>query len=306
LPSDCSIPAALTGMVFNTMRFALHDGPGIRTTVFLKGCPLECGWCHNPESQSFAPSLMLNADRCRQCGDCVEACPHHAAPPPNTDSRCILCGACAGACLSEARHLSGRELSVAQLLAEVERDRPFFDESGGGVTLSGGEPLAQPLFASAFLAAARARGIHTALDTCGYAPPDTFQHVAAQADLVLYDLKLIDSDAHRHYTGRPNDWILLNLQSLALTARPLIVRSPLIPDVNDSPADLDALSAFLLSCGLHRLDLLPYHDTGQEKRQRLGLPAPPIDLRPPSPQRVEEAATRLRGAGLKVFIGGIS
>jgi len=299
-----------SGVVFNVMRFSVYDGPGIRTTVFLKGCPLHCAWCHNPEGQSFEPSLMLFEERCRRCGDCVPVCPNHGIGDPadglHVPDGCDACGTCVEACVAGARELVGRRVTVSEIVAEIEKDVMFFDESGGGVTLSGGEPVAQSVFAEAVLAACRARGIHTALDTCGLASPDVFARVSAQADLVLYDLKLMGAEAHRRFTGAGNDAILRNLEALAATGKPVIVRFPMIPGVNDGEQELTAMADFLRRIGLDRLDLLPWHSIGSEKYKRLGLACPTTDFAAPAAESVEYAAGTLRRAGLRVKVGGAS
>jgi len=305
-----SLPAAkeIAGIVFNTMRFSIHDGPGIRTTVFLKGCPLRCGWCHNPESQDFQPHLMLFAECCRLCGDCVAACPRHGIGDPaeglKIPEECDACGSCAEACVAGARELAGRRTTVAELMDELRRDVVFFDESGGGVTISGGEPLAQPGFTQGLLAACREQGIHTVLDTCGFASPDVFSRVSALADLVLYDLKAMDSATHARFTGVPNETILANLRALARTGKPVIVRFPLIPDVNDSPEELAAVASFVRSCGLARIDVLPYHRIGAGKHARLGGNSQARVFSEPSAARLDEVAGVLRSAGLNVRVGG--
>lgn len=309
-PDTAALPAAKenSGIVFNTMRFSVHDGPGIRTTVFLKGCPLRCAWCHNPESQDFRPRLMLFAERCRLCGDCVEACPRHAIGDPaqglKIPAECDACGSCAEACVAGARELAGHRTTVAELIGELERDVVFFDESHGGVTLSGGEPLAQPVFAQGLLAACRERGIHAALDTCGYAAPEVFARVSALANLVLFDLKAMDSETHIRYAGVTNQLIHENLRALAQTGRPVIVRFPLVPGVNDSSEELAALSGFVRSCGLSRLDVLPYHRIGTDKYARLGGNHSAGVFDAPAPERIDKVAGAFRSAGLNVRIGG--
>ncbi len=289
------------------MRFSLHDGPGIRTTVFLKGCPLRCPWCHNPESQEIAPSLMLFEERCLGCGDCAAACPSGAIPDGGGAARptaaCLRCGACAETCPAEARQLCGREMTVAAVVREVERDLAFFEESGGGVTLSGGEPLAQPAFAEALLAAFHERRIHTALDTSGFAARETLLRIARAADLVLYDLKVLDAARHEEHTGVPVAPIIENLQALAATGRPVIVRYPLVPGVNDAVEDVDALACLLLRLGLRRVDVLPYHRIGIDKRRRLGAAAS-AEFGTPAPERVRRVADDLEAKGLSVRIGG--
>jgi len=285
------------------MRFATHDGPGIRTTIFFNGCPLACWWCHNPESQSLRPSAMYAEERCRHCGDCIQACPERAIEEVNgvlrTRDTCRRCGTCADACQADARRLAGRRVSLSELLAEIERDLVFFEQSGGGVTLSGGEPLAQPRFALALLRACRERRIHTTVETCGFAPQATFQAVAREAALVLFDLKTLDGDKHQRYTGVFNDLILCNLEWLAATGSPLVVRIPVIPTFNDSAKDARQFARYLSGLGVSRASLLPYHAAGREKYKRLGrAPRWSGESAP-----VNGLAHKLREAGLTITIG---
>lgn len=297
-----------SGLVFNIMRFSLHDGPGIRTTVFLKGCPLQCWWCHNPESQEFQPSLMYLEDRCRRCGDCLAVCPNAALAlvdgAVRTSAACLRCGACAEACVAEARRLFGRRMTVSEVVREIERDLAFFDESNGGVTLSGGEPLSQPLFAEALLRASRDRRIHTVLDTSGFAPQEVLLHVSRHADLVLYDLKFIDPDKHRDYTGVSNELILSNLQALVESGRPVIIRLPLIPGANDSQEQVRQLAGLAWALGLRRIDLLPYHRIGIDKYRRLGITCRVGGLEPAPDANLDRIAAELRQRGFTVSIGG--
>lgn len=291
------------------LRFCLHDGPGIRTTVFLKGCPLSCWWCHNPEGQARDPELVYYEARCRRCGACVVVCPHADAAGRDgvilPHALCEGCGGCVEACLSSAREILGREMSVEEVLREAERDRVFYEESGGGVTLSGGEPLLQPEFTLALLAACRTRGLHTALETCGLAPESVMLAAAARADLVLYDLKVLDAEKHRRYTGAPNDGILGNLRALAGAGRPPVVRLPVIPGINDSEEDLAACARFLAQLGLRRLDLLPYHCIGIEKYWRLGRSYRLPETAPPEAERNRAVAAYFTGEGFEVTIGGM-
>jgi pyruvate formate lyase activating enzyme len=251
------------------MRFATHDGPGIRTTIFFKGCPLACQWCHNPESQDFRPEILYFAERCRHCGDCVAAC-----PADTSREHCRRCGRCAEACQAEARQLAGERVGLAQLLAEIERDLIFHEESGGGVTLSGGEPLAQPRFTAALLGACRERGIHTVLETCGFARRDVFLPIAQLAGAVLFDLKLMNDVLHRWYTGVSNRWILANLDQLAANGTPFTVRIPVVPGVNDSADEMEAFARHLASRRIGAIELLPYHRIGAAKYARLGRDYP--------------------------------
>lgn len=252
--------------VFNIMRFATHDGPGIRTTVFLKGCPLSCWWCHNPEGQSYRPQVLYFEERCRHCGDCLAACPQGVA-----DFACRRCAVCAEACQAEARQVAGKRVTLGEVVREIEKDVIFFDESGGGVTLSGGEPVAQPHFAEALLQACRDRGIHTVLETCGFAHPETFLRVALAADMVLFDLKLMDPARHKQYTGVSNRGILRNLEHLAERGRAVRVRIPVVPGINDSDEDAGQFSEYLKKLGIRDIEWLPYHHIGVEKYRRLGL-----------------------------------
>ena len=297
-----------SGVVFNIMRFALHDGPGIRTTVFLKGCPLSCWWCHNPESQDFTPSPMYFANRCRLCYDCVAACSNGAIRlvdgKPATSTDCTRCGDCVEACVAGARQLAGQRITVAEVFEECERDVVLFDESGGGVTVSGGEPLSQPDFTEALLAGCRERRIHTALDTCGFADRAVALRVSRYADVVLYDLKLLDSAAHRKYTGVPNETILANLAALTEAGRNLIVRVPLIPGVNDHAENLKALADFVWRLGLRRIDLLPYHKIGMDKYGRLEREHLLAGVEPLPAAEVSRIARDLASRGFTIGIGG--
>lgn len=298
----------LRGLVFHIMRFSLHDGPGIRTTVFLKGCPLNCWWCHNPESQSSQPNLMYFEDRCRQCGDCVAVCPertiNYADGRIGLPAVCQRCGACVEACVAGARELAGRRMAASEVVREIERDVVFFDESGGGVTLSGGEPLWQPRFTEAVLAACRARRIHSVLDTCGLAETEVVLGVSQHANLVLYDLKMLDAGKHASYTGVPNTLILRNLEALVAAGRAVRVRFPLIPGVNDGAGELSDLMNFLAGLGLRELDLLPYHRIGLDKYRRLGRPARLERLASPSAEQLEQVASQFEQHGFSVKIGG--
>jgi pyruvate formate lyase activating enzyme len=300
-------------LLFDLKRYALHDGPGIRTTLFLKGCPLRCVWCHNPESWSSSPQRLYKSAKCIGCASCVDACPEGALKltPEGirpTGRPCTRCGACADACPALAMEICGREWPLDELMAEVEKERGIMADSGGGVTLSGGEPLLHPSYTLELLAELGRRGFHRAVDTTLYAAPDVVRSVAAACDLFLVDLKVMDSDTHQRYTGVPNELILDNLRLVTSLGVPYWIRIPLIAEVNASEANLAATAAFLRT--LPRLpdevDLLPYHDIGKGKHDRLGTTYNPdsFSLSAPSKEKQDACVRLLTDAGLTVKIGG--
>jgi pyruvate formate lyase activating enzyme len=296
-------------MVFDIRRFSVHDGPGIRTTVFLKGCPLRCSWCHNPEGLSAAPEVIWRAERCIRCGACITACPESALgwegdTPALDAARCSRCGDCAEACYADAREVLGRTMTAAAVLAVAERDRVFYEESGGGVTFSGGEPLAQPEFLGELLAGCRARGLHTVLDTCGEAPWDAVDRVRRHVDLFLYDLKLVDDARHRRATGASNARILENLAALAGHGHAVVLRLPLVPGVTDDDHNVGAVGALATELGIRRVVVLPFHRMGTAKYLRLGRAYPLRHAVPPSDERVTEVLGALRHFGLEAERSG--
>jgi len=297
-----------TGLVFNIQRYSIQDGPGIRTTVFLKGCPMDCWWCHNPESQSPEPEIVVIEGRCMRCGECRKVCPQEGAGAPKTpdgDRRCIRCGACVAACPTGARQMVGRPMTAADVLAEVLKDRVFYEESGGGVTFSGGEPLLQPAFLKAVLAACRSARLHTAVDTCGFAPKEDLLAIAPLADLFLYDLKFMDEASHVRYTGASGAGILDNLRALGRVHGNIWIRVPIIPGINDSADHLEALARCASSlAGVRQVNVLPYHEAGAYKSARAGKAYRLQKIAPPSQERMEDVAAKFRGHGLNVRIGG--
>ncbi len=295
------------GRVFDIQRFSLHDGPGIRTTVFLKGCPLRCLWCHNPESQRAAPEIGYEAEHCRGCGACVPACPLelHTLAADGTHrydrAGCVACGQCTAACPHEVLELIGRKLTPEEALAEVVRDRAFFESSGGGLTISGGEPLTQPDFVVALLEGARAEGLATAVETCGQVGWKVFERVLPLVDLFLFDIKETEPAKHREFCGAEPSQIHANLRHLHDAGARILVRLPLVPGYNDRPEHFDGVAALL--AGLPRLEgveVMPYHRLGTGKRERLGLAAEPADLASPSAETVDGWLAALRARGLRV------
>ena len=291
----------MRGIVFNMQRYSIHDGPGTRTLVFLKGCPLRCGWCSNPESQSPRPEILFEPERCSACGACVPACPEELhslrAGPSGTAhlvdraASCRGCGACADECPNGALRVSGRSMSVGEVVDAVMRDAPFYWQSGGGVTLSGGEATMQAAFAREVLMACRGDGVHTALETCGMADWETFRELAPHVDLFLYDIKHMDDEANRRLTGAGNRRILDNLRGLFRMGKKVLIRMPLIPGLNDDPAGLEAAFAMLREeaargADIAGVELLPYHRYGEGKYRQLGR-AYPCGAEPYTEERLE-------------------
>ena len=301
----------MTGRIFDIKRYSIHDGPGIRTTVFLKGCGLHCLWCHNPGASIPVLSSCTGRRVARSATPVSK--PARSRPYPSDQSgavvidraRCDLCGKCADACLYDAMQMVGREISVADVLAEVEKDRIFYEQSGGGVTLSGGDPLVQADFAAALLDACRSRGIRTALDTAGRSSNGVLDRLAAKADLVLYDLKCLDEARHREFTGVSNAPILENLKALVAAGREVWVRIPLVHGVNDDEDNIRQTMALLLSLKtVRQVGLLPYHSGGLDKARRIGQESQFRKFESPSEERIVAVEAAFREAGFDVRRGG--
>ena len=300
----------MTGIVFNIQRFSVHDGPGIRTTVFLKGCPLHCPWCHNPESISTEREIALRADRCIRCGDCMTVCKNNAVYHENGSyaihrELCKKCGACVEVCVSDARAVIGNEMTTEEVMKEIKKDVPFYHQSGGGVTFSGGEPLLQHAFLLTLLQACQQEGIHTTVDTTGCTSAPVLKSIVEYVDLFLYDLKIVNDEKHRILTGVSNQLILGNLQLLAELKKNVIVRMPLLPGLNDDEEDVRSLGDFVCSLTtISEINILPYHRSGVEKYQRIGSEYKMESLAIPDQEMLQSVARILHQYVPRVTIGG--
>lgn len=299
---------SLTGQIFNIQRFSIHDGPGIRTTVFLKGCSLGCQWCHNPESLARHPELVFFASKCIGCGRCFEACPSGALTLEGEQrhyrvERCRLCGRCTEACYAEALVMEGREATPEEVVTEVLKDKPFYDNSGGGATLSGGEPLLQPDFAAAVLARCHDHDVHTCLDTAAHVPWSAFEAVLPHTDLVLLDLKIMDGQRHKEATGADNARILDNARRLAEAACRIVVRVPIVPGHTDDDDNIGAIADFLRDFpNLDHLELLPYHRFAESKYHRLRRAYALEGAEPPPRERLDALAALVAARGIQVKV----
>ncbi len=312
----------ITGKTYDIQGFSVQDGPGIRTTVFLKGCPLRCPWCHSPESQEFKTELNWMNIRCLgldKCGRCLSVCPEGcisegqlttdaAGEPiryPVVDKTgCTECGRCASACKAEALYMCGDDKTLDEVMYRLVRDKPFFDTSGGGVTVSGGECLSQPAFTLALLKRCKEEGIHTAVDTTGYVRWEIIEQVLPYTDLFLYDLKCMDSDLHRQVIGVPNELILENCRKIAEHGGRLQIRIPTIPLFNDSEEHFARVADFLseIKYAVGVVQLLPYHTLGVSKHERLLKKEKIFVAEPPSDELMEKRKAQLEAAGLNVII----
>lgn len=285
-----------TGIVFNIQKCSIHDGPGIRTLIFLKGCPLKCLWCSNPESQDRRPEVASFYKRCIGCGECAKVCPKNAISDKDTNFKinrrlCDRCGECASVCCADAKQMIGNEMSVEQVMLEIEKDRPFYDKTGGGVTFSGGEPLMQAEFLIAALKTCKEKRIHTALETCGYGDAKALLEASTYLDLIHFDIKHLDPEIHKALTGVSNDVILKNLKKLDAEGVELIIRVPVMPGYNDSDEHIRAIAEFCATLkSVKKVELLPYHSLGAGKYISIDNEYELKDLKGPDKLRSEKLA----------------
>jgi pyruvate formate lyase activating enzyme len=309
------MPSDPVGIVYDIQGFSVQDGPGIRTTVFLKGCPLHCPWCHSPESQRFDIQLSWQSRKCigtEACGECLTCCPHGAIglgdisrPAVTVDwNKCDDCGICAEQCPAGALSMWGKRYTVREVVDRVLRDRPFFEKSGGGVTISGGEPLSQFRFTLGLLKAFKEEGLHTALDTTGYAPGDIIELALPYVDLFLLDLKNMDGSAHKAVVGVPNERILENARRIAAAGGKMQIRIPVIPRFNDSGENFRALGRFVDELGeaVTVVQLLPYHAMGVPKWERIKHDGSILEAVAPSDRKIGELRAILEEYGLTIQV----
>ncbi len=299
----------VSGTIFSIQKYSIHDGPGIRTTVFLKGCDLRCWWCHNPESFNKKKEIIFWENKCIGCRDCEKICELEAIEFKDegfyrNKKKCNLCGKCADTCPSEALEHIGREMTITEVIKEIEKDKVFYEESGGGVTFSGGEPLLQIDFLDNVITSLKEKGTHVVIDTSGYVPWENFERIRDKVDLFLYDIKHMDNEYHKRFTGVSNNRILSNLKRLSLIGSNIWVRVPIIPGINDDDLNILSICEYLLTINLRDVYLLPYHNIANHKYEKLGISYKLLDIMPPKDEDIKRIYNIFRDQGFNVNIGG--
>ncbi len=298
-----------SALITNIQKCSVHDGPGIRTTVFFKGCPLTCLWCHNPETQRYTKDIMYSNEKCSLCGQCEKRCPNKAISISEKIvctnlEKCDFCEKCMDFCVNNAREVIGKEYTVEELIKEVDKDKIFYEQSGGGVTLSGGEVMMQIEFVEAFVKRCRDKGISVVVDTCGYTSFENYKRILDYVDIFLYDLKLINSQKHEKFIGKPNKLIIENLQKLCEYGAKINIRIPLIEGVNTDEDNINETIKFLQSLNIKEVNLLPYHDIGMHKYTKLNMFYKQEHMSKPSEKKVEEIKKVFEKYNYHVKIGG--
>ena len=299
----------MKGTIVNVQRYSVYDGPGIRTTIFFKGCPLKCWWCHNPENIDLKEEVMSCEDKCTKCGRCIKICREEAIKLKNGNpfvelEKCKSCGRCAEFCISEAKEHIGKEVHVNELMDHIKKDIPFYEESGGGVTFSGGEPLMQGEFLNEVLKRCKNLNINTTLDTCGYSNWEKIEKIHDKVDLFLYDLKIFNDEKHIKYTGVSNKLILENLKKLSSLGKNIYVRMPIIKGISDDVDHIDNCVKFLSKLNILQVNLLPYHKLGMDKYKKLDKEYKLTGEEKPSDKEMKKIVEKFRVAGIKVKVGG--
>lgn len=298
--------------VINLQKYSIHDGDGIRTTVFFKGCLLSCWWCHNPESQSYEQDLMVDEEKCTGCGSCVDICTNSSISlfkgrAKTNMKSCTLCFDCVDGCIYNNRHFVGKQFKIEELVKELEKDKQFYEDSQGGITLSGGEVMTQPMdYIEELIKKLKRKGYNVAIDTCGYAPTENFKRLLKYVDTFLYDVKVMNDEKHKKYMGKSNELILHNLKFISDNNGKINIRIPIIYPVNSDEESIDEIIDYLKkNIKVEKVNLLPYHNTGSSKYVKLQKEYRGKDFEAPTKERMEEIADKFRSNGfINIRIGG--
>ncbi|WP_028830117.1 trans-4-hydroxy-L-proline dehydratase activase [Proteocatella sphenisci] len=300
----------MKNLVFNIQKYSIHDGEGIRTTIFFKGCPMDCKWCHNPESQAYTQGVMYNAEKCVECGNCISKCPQDAISIKGgvittSADRCNFCESCTDACLNNAREIAGKAYTVDEIMKEIEKDKMFYDQSNGGVTLSGGEVMTQDMnYILGILKKCNRMGYRVNIDTCGHASFENFEKIMPYVDTFLYDIKHMDNELHKELTGQGNELVLGNLAKLSEKGAKINIRMPLVEGINADDEHIGKVIDFLSNLKIEKVNLLPYHNTGKSKYERMGIRYEGDNYTAPDAERMEMIRLRFEKNNFNAKIGG--